>query len=513
MKAKKMYRKVALASMIAVAGTAVAMSAQAGDFAGTGTGFNENYAVELFGTGSDATEITTAETLVATYTMATAPGTGAAFIITFSLSNGATWGTTLDGTNLAYTASDTGALTKSVVDGGAVTDSTVKYRIDVTTAMAATDTFALTFHTQTASALGTVDAEVEISIDIDDTLSAPVDTAETIVIATGKQGTTTEVEASTSSANLFIDVTAESKLFVADDYDDDGLVGDVTAPESAEDGQGVDVNLGNVEFTDVSSEIYEDDGTTSWTIGTEDATNAATFTLSNAIWPTDDSWTVCLTESASCTSSSLGDFALTATGGTLVVDDITDGTYNVVMVVDGVTAIEQQTASLQVEVDYDDATYVDVDESGTLRALVKNGSSDRSTFLLAPNGAYENFVKVLNPSTVDGNVFVQVWNGDGDEANFELGDIEGVDSTILVAGASTGMINVNAIGDAAAVANTDDDFTGQLRMQVNAEFGKTGYDTGVVMNSFNLSKDGNSFTMMNDSTKRNAVSTNINDLD
>ena len=139
--------------------------------------------------------------------------------------------------------------------------------------------------------------------------------------------------------------------------------------------------------------------------------------------------------------------------------------------------------------------------SNPLSTIAKNGSSSRLTFALTPNGTYVNYLRITNPSTMAGNVYLTLINDDGDSVPINLGDIAGVSSSSLAAGASTALININDVYAAAQVEDPAFDHnSGKLRVLAEGEFGTTGATTGIVMNSFSMTTDGTGFFMMTDAS-------------
>ena len=110
------------------------------------------------------------------------------------------------------------------------------------------------------------------------------------------------------------------------------------------------------------------------------------------------------------------------------------------------------------------------------------------------------FIRVTNPSAIDGPVTLQLINDAGDaSALINLSDIEGIDDDDLPAGGSTGLISINDVMAA------DPDFelganSNKLRVAAVAEFGTTGMLSGVVVGAFSLSSDGTTFNMMTDAS-------------
>ena len=151
------------------------------------------------------------------------------------------------------------------------------------------------------------------------------------------------------------------------------------------------------------------------------------------------------------------------------------------------------------------ATYDASGATGTvnLLSLSRNGSSASLNFALTPGGSYPMFIRITNPSAVSGPVTLSLTNDDGDSSgSFDLGDVAGVDSSELAAGASTGLLSIDDVFAAAQAANEDFDLgaTNKLRVGATAEFGDAGAGTEVIMGAFSVSSDGTTFNMMTDAS-------------
>jgi len=172
-----------------------------------------------------------------------------------------------------------------------------------------------------------------------------------------------------------------------------------------------------------------------------------------------------------------------------------------------------------------------LDGTGSLSALDKNGSSARLNFALKPGGNFTNYIRITNPSGIDGDVFLTLTNDDGtSSAQVGLGTITGAANDNLAAGASTALLDITDVF--AAVQGADSTFdlgtnSTRLRVDVEAEFGTddtvvagnaalvvaapnvTGpinltsrpNTTSVLLQAFSISNDGNSFNMMTDASK------------
>ena len=94
--------------------------------------------------------------------------------------------------------------------------------------------------------------------------------------------------------------------------------------------------------------------------------------------------------------------------------------------------------------------------------LAKNSETADLDFLLTPDGVYRNYVRLTNTSHVQGsNLRVTLINDAGDSVSFDLSDV--VDemgnsvSSDLAAGASTKLININSLYEAAQAVDRGED--------------------------------------------------------
>jgi len=132
---------------------------------------------------------------------------------------------------------------------------------------------------------------------------------------------------------------------------------------------------------------------------------------------------------------------------------------------------------------------IDVGEqSCTIGNTQYSGSTDRIDFTLTPGGAFSQFVRVTNPSGVDGNVTFTVYNDAGESVTVSMDDItirvQGEDVDLpagLPSNGSSPLININAIYNAAQAA--DGDFAigsaqdgDKMRIEVRGEFGDDAVD-------------------------------------
>jgi hypothetical protein len=136
-----------------------------------------------------------------------------------------------------------------------------------------------------------------------------------------------------------------------------------------------------------------------------------------------------------------------------------------------------------------------LNSSGSLSSLNKNGSAARLSFALTPGGAYPQFIRITNPSGISGDVTLQLTNDDGDTSS-------SVAIASLDAGASSDLLNIDDVFATVQAADATFELgaTAKLRVSIDAEFGETGESTGVILGSFSLSTDGNTFNMMTDAS-------------
>jgi len=132
---------------------------------------------------------------------------------------------------------------------------------------------------------------------------------------------------------------------------------------------------------------------------------------------------------------------------------------------------------------------------GTVSTLSKNGDSAEVDMLLDPNGAFKNFVRITNASTVDGSVFIEMINDSGDSASFALSDVSAGGAALgadLAGGASTRLIPVSAL--VAAAQAEDSTFAiassarNKFRVKVDGEF------SDVRLNNVTLATDNTTFS-------------------
>ena len=147
-------------------------------------------------------------------------------------------------------------------------------------------------------------------------------------------------------------------------------------------------------------------------------------------------------------------------GGAIVFEAIVDAFL--CMETNGASEIPEGTymGELSMTVEDDFEAIDDVEFTGS--TLAKNSDSTDLDFLLTPDGIFRNYVRLTNTSHVPGdNLRVTLINDAGDSVSFDLSDVvdEAGDSVSdeLAAGASTPLININALYAAAVAVDRGDD--------------------------------------------------------
>lgn len=125
----------------------------------------------------------------------------------------------------------------------------------------------------------------------------------------------------------------------------------------------------------------------------------------------------------------------------------------------------------------------------TLNAIgtwAKNGSTDLANLAMSPTTAFPSYIRISNPSSIEGNVYLTVWQNDGTSSGqFNLSAIAGQASNKLAGGASTTSISLPALYTASGLSAG---YTGNLRIQVDAE------TSAIDLQNITISKDANIFS-------------------
>jgi hypothetical protein len=103
---------------------------------------------------------------------------------------------------------------------------------------------------------------------------------------------------------------------------------------------------------------------------------------------------------------------------------------DVMMVVSGSAIIPEQTPSLAMAIDYDEANYLEVSDSGDLAALEENGATDTLAFVNAFRNQFPFYLRVSNLGAVQGAVTFSIWDDQGNAYGpVDLADIVALDGT------------------------------------------------------------------------------------
>lgn len=190
-----------------------------------------------------------------------------------------------------------------------------------------------------------------------------------------------------------------------------------------------------------------------------------------------------------CNSADVNATALTATTATFALNTAQALTAaEVCVTVNGTTVIAEQTFTASYEPTAA-AGYTIADVSFTMNTLSKNGSTKDLELLLTPSGAFSNYVRITNPSTIDGDVFVTLINDAGDSVQFDLSDVDGQSTNNLVKGGSTTLIKIEDLYAAAQAKDSSFDVNGgKLRADIEGEF------SGIEAQSITLSTDNTTFS-------------------
>lgn len=117
--------------------------------------------------------------------------------------------------------------------------------------------------------------------------------------------------------------------------------------------------------------------------------------------------------------------------------------------------------------------------------LKNNGKTAKAAFVLKPNGAYKNFVRVSNTGSVATLFTITVTNDAGKSTTINMADVAGQSATAIPAGGSSPQMSIVDIYNAAVAKDFALAGDGKLRLSV------TGATTGVSLQNYVTSIDGN----------------------
>jgi hypothetical protein len=170
--------------------------------------------------------------------------------------------------------------------------------------------------------------------------------------------------------------------------------------------------------------------------------------------------------------------------------DTLDGDF--VMTVTGSTTIPEQLLSATFDPDTPAGASTATAQLGDIAELAKNGSEATTNLNLDPNGNFPNFVRITNRSGITGDVFLRVFNDAGDSVSISLGDVAGQSDDQLEAQASTTVIPIGDVLDAAQAVDSNfsltSDSRNKLRITAEGEFPE------IAIDNITTANDGSTFS-------------------
>lgn len=282
--------------------------------------------------------------------------------------------------------------------------------------------------------------------------------------------TQTVVNQSSGSGNLYIDVAQESKYF--------------TASTTGGSGQLRQTSVGQVTYGLVATPPYVADGSavTLAKLTSAPAELVISGDFSGAVDATNPDNGVSLVTGTDCTvdggETETAASSLTAESATFI---LTDGASpasaealansTLCFETDGETTLSNRSFNGAIELTAADGYTLSDLALGEVGSLSKNGSTAVLNLALTPDGAFKNFIRITNTSALTGDVFITVFNDDGEPANITLSDVAA--SAELSGNASTPLILIDDIYNAATDASATfglGDTSNKLRLVIEGEF-------------------------------------------
>lgn len=161
---------------------------------------------------------------------------------------------------------------------------------------------------------------------------------------------------------------------------------------------------------------------------------------------------------------------------------------DVIYTVDGLTVIPESLFSATFTPEAAAGYAVSAKTFSNVASLQRDGDSDSADLVLNPNGAYSNYVRISNTSSVAGKFFLEVTNDAGESVTIALNEVEGQPES-LAAGASTTQMTIQQIYAAAEAKGLSLAGQGKLRLKASGQVSQG----GVSLQTYTVSKDGNSF--------------------
>lgn len=215
--------------------------------------------------------------------------------------------------------------------------------------------------------------------------------------------------------------------------------------------------------------------------------NAAAFTGTGSVgfWASQGACAATFTASATTVKFVVNATDATKFAATVPINAATGAMYNLCAVANGTTAIARQTIGATAQIDIANALGRDpAAVSADIAALNFNGTVvEVATFNPAGNTTQESFLRVTNPSNIDGLVTVEGFD--------DAGVAEGTPITFNLAAGKSQQLNSGDLenGNAAkGLSGAFGDGTGKWRLIVTGEF------SGMVVSSLNRNNDDGTLT-------------------
>jgi len=361
-------------------------------------------------------------------------------------------------TGAEITTSNAGGITHTISAGGATTDSYVIYQV-VGTAndIGPTDTVSFT----PTTGIVTSGTAVTITYALFETGSDAVNNTNALATDNGTlidfaAANNTAADSVTTPQINVTTTTGTGAVFVGGNP---ALIGAVNTTDTAgvfTNATGVAANTAAVEASANLTVTGDFTFTQDLVLGAPNGTYATAVVYANT--------------NSDCTSGATT-AASSVTATTAIIPIAGAGVNYICANGNGVSLIAEQTFTASYDSD-GAAGYNDESTALTLGTLTKNGATDTQDLVLTPNGAFKNFLRVVNTSNLSGDVSFQLTADDGTTVNgVSLADIAGQSSAALAGQNSTSLININDLYAAAQAADaTFDAAGGKLRVTVTGNF-------------------------------------------
>ncbi len=401
-------------------------------------------------TNLDVTGILNANVILGGHTVA----------IKFTLGNGATFSSAVSSTALTLTS----AGTKTVNSGGAVGDNFVEFLYIPTAATAATDTFTFVIPAVKVTSTSPVSVSYE---------AKNVTTGNTVVKSKSNVALLDFDKALSFSCIAGspdkVDVTQNSNFFAHNTGD-------------------VDSDLGSVDLTHTARLNASSVATTlngilaSGSLKLTNASGWAAFDQTNGVVEVDNN------DATIATNDATLNYAAAAASGIFAFTDLSGAQVLLTVPADNAVAIASGAVSAAFS-GVANTGYNDFAETCDVAAIAKNGSEASLDFLTGTSSSYPSYIRITNPSGIDGTVYLTITDDAGAKAELKLSDF-GL-SEELAKGTSTGNLKVSDVAAKAAEANPAfNATTSRYRVVANGEF------SNIKMQAWAVANDGTSFELL-----------------